>query len=109
MTIRRIDQDITLPFEEEAILSRDPARLAAFLKRFKNELERQLEANRDTTNLLVDNTDGVGLYSRAKDSTGQYPIGTWRLVQDGDNWVREVLTDINADTWTLAGRWKPAK
>ena len=106
--IKKIPEEVKLPFDADAITAgRRP--LAAYIRKLINSIEDQFEINRDTTNLLVDNTDGEGLYSRARDSSGQYPLGTWRLVQDGDDWVRERLTDVDKDTWEFTGRWKPAK
>ena len=108
MTIERIDEPVRLPRFESAILSGQPEALNDGIKVFTDELEKILQLLIDQGNSSINLNDGDAVYSRDKESDGQYPLGTWRHRQFGNNFIREVLTDRAADTWTQAGAEEPA-
>ena len=101
MTIERVDTDIRIPFDKDALSSSDPVEQADALLDIVKVLQNLLEQLVTVTNLNVDAFDGEAIYSKLKDVNGDYPIGTWRLIQVGDNWERQV--QLTLGTWTFAG------
>jgi len=81
MSIERLDEEIILPYNQEAILSKDRERLNEYIKQFIGDLERfRLREIHERLNLLIDLTGaGAIFYLGTKDSTGDYPNGTWRI------------------------------
>ena len=100
-TIERLDPDVRIPYDEIAIRSEDPVRLADYLLELVTALQTLLEDITTVANYGVDLFDGEALYSKLKDSDGNYPIGTWRLIQVDNNWERQV--QLTVGTWTFAG------
>jgi len=100
MTIERMDEEVTLPFDVDAILSEDHRQLAGYLRRLVNEIERvRLHDLHQRVNLLLDIAPGDAWYSNPKDSTGDYPNGTWRIRKNGsDELSREKKV---AGSWTV--------
>lgn len=103
MTITRIDTDIKIPFDFVALSNRDPKEQARGILQIVKALQEILEQIITVSNLSVDLNDGA-LYSKLKQADGTYPLGTWRLIQVGDNWERQVQLTLNE--WTFAGNFE---
>ena len=101
MAIERLDEEVRLPFDEEALASGDPKRLLQYMFDLVRQLRELLESNAVVTNLGINVSDGEAIYFQNKNADGTYPIGTWRLIQIGDNLVRQVQLTLNV--WTKAG------
>jgi len=90
-----------LPFDEEALLSGDPVRITDEQRKLVKTLQELLEKINVVSNYAVDLVSGEAIYSKLKNPDGTYPIGTWRLIQVGDNWERQVQLVLGE--WTFAG------
>ena len=101
MTIEKIDPDVMIPFNEEAILTGDPVKIAEEWRQLVKTLQDLLEKITLVSNYSLDLYDGEAIYSKLKLADGTYPIGTWRLIQVGDNWERQVQEVLGV--WTFAG------
>ena len=101
MSILKIDPDVMIPFDEEAILTGDPIKLAEEWRELVKTLQELLEKITTAANYALDLVPGDAIYSKVKNPDGTYPLGTWRLIQVGDNWERQVQLVIG--TWTFAG------
>lgn len=95
----RLDIDVRLPFDREAFLSKDPIRLADAQYELINTLQDLLDKITIAMNHTIDLLDGEAVYYALKGSAGEYPDGTWRRIQVGDNLEEQVKID---GTWTLA-------
>ncbi len=104
MGIERLDTDIRLPFDEEALRSGNPARMARALFEILKVLQPLLQRISEVANLSIDQADGDAIYSKLKQADGTYPLGTWRLIQIDDSWVRQV--QLTLGTWTEAGKFE---
>ncbi len=104
MTIEKLDSDVEIPYDEEVILSGDPARLAEYLLDLVKTLQDLLEKITTVANFNVDLDDGEAIYSKLKNADGNYPLNTWRLIQIDKDWVRQVQLEIG--TWTTAGSFE---
>ncbi len=104
MTVEKITKDFKLPFEEGVFASKDPAQITAYMLKLVETLQALLEKIRDVANFSLDLFDGEALYSQLKDTNGDYPIGTWRLIQVDDDWERQV--QLTLGTWTFAGAFE---
>ncbi len=107
MPIKRLDTEVRLPFDEDALLSKDPLRLTEYIFELIKILQELLADISVATNLTIDLTDGSALYSKSKDATGNYPLGTWRQIQVDDNWEHQV--QLTLGVWTTAQRYKKPK
>lgn len=101
MATERLTKDFKIPFDREAIISGDPAKLTLYLLELADFLQLLLQDITNAANLTVDLIDGEAIYSKSKLADGTYPLGTWRLKQVGDNWERQVQKTLNE--WTFAG------
>lgn len=101
MTITRLPFDGKLPFDREALGSGDPVRVTGYMLELVRTLQGLLSEIVQVTNLIVDVNNGEAIYSKLKDKNGDYPIGTWRLIQVDDNWERQVR--LKPNEWTFAG------
>ncbi len=101
MSIERLDEEVRLPFDEGALASGDPKRLLQYMFELVRELRELLESNATITNLGINISDGEAIYLKNKNAGGDYPLGTWRLIQVGDNLERQVQLTLNV--WTKAG------
>ena len=101
MPIERIDPDVRIPFDEEAILTGDPVRLADEWRELIKTLQELLEKITVAANYALDLVPGDAIYSKVKNLDGSYPLGTWRLKQVDDNWERQVQLALGV--WTFAG------
>lgn len=99
--IEHLDIDPQVPYDEEALLSGDPVKLAEEQLRLVKFLQEILEKITIATNYVIDLGGGDAIYSKLKQVDGTYPLGTWRLIQVGNNWERQVQLVIGE--WTFAG------
>lgn len=99
--IEHLDIDPQVPYDEEALLSGDPVKLAEEQLRLVKFLQEILEKISIATNHVIDLGGGDAIYSKLKQADGTYPLGTWRLIQIGNNWERQVQLVIGE--WTFAG------
>lgn len=99
--LEHLDIDIELPYDEEALLSGDPVRVSEYLLNLVKVLQELLEKITIVSNYSIDLVSGEAIYSKLKLVDGNYPIGTWRLIQVGDNWERQVQEVLGV--WTFAG------
>ncbi len=100
MTITRVSRDFKIPYDEDALLSGDPARVAAYMLEFAETVELLLSELNDVSNLSVALADGGAAYYSLPDEDGNYPIGTWRTIQVGTNLEHQVQLTLNV--WTSA-------
>jgi len=98
-TIEHIDTEVRIPYDEEALLSKNPVRTAEYLLELVKTLEELLEKIVVVANFAIDLNDGEAIYYAMKNSSGEYPNGTWRRIQVGDNLEDQVKLD---GTWTMA-------
>ena len=101
MTVERIDTDVKIPYDEDALLSGDPTKIADEWRELVKTLQDLLEKITIAANYALDLVDGEAIYSKLKNPDGSYPIGTWRLIQVGDVWQRQVQLVLGA--WEQAG------
>lgn len=101
MTTKRLTKDFKIPFNRDAIISGNPAQLTSYLLELADFLQLLLQDITAAANLTVDLVDGDAIYSKSKLADGNYPLGTWRLKQVGDNWQRQV--QLTLGDWTFAG------
>lgn len=99
--IEHLDIDPRVPYDEEALLSGDPVKLAEEQLRLVKFLQEILEKITIATNYVIDLGGGAAIYSKLKLEDGTYPLGTWRLIQVGNNWERQVQLALGE--WTFAG------
>ncbi len=99
--LEHLDTDVRIPYDEEALLSGDPVRIADYQRQLVKTLQELLEKITVMANLVLDVADGEAVYSKLKLADGSYPLGTWRLIQVGDNWERQVQQVLGV--WTFAG------
>ncbi len=99
--LERIPTDVRLPFNERALRSGDPTLLTEYLLELVRTLQELLEKITVAANYAIDVVDGEAVYYALRDSDGEYPNGTWRRIQVGDNLEDQVK--ING-TWTLSQR-----
>ncbi len=83
--LERIDTDFKIPYDEEALASGDPARIATYLLELAETLQLLLRNIADVANFSLDLADGDAVYYALPGSDGEYPDGTWRRIQVGDN------------------------
>lgn len=98
-----LDPDVRLPFDEEILLSGDRVKITEEHRKLVKILQDLLEKITTQVNYELDFFDGEALYSKLKNPDGNYPIGTWRLIQVGDNWERQVQIAIG--NWDFAGHF----
>ena len=99
--LEKLDTDVRIPFDEEALLSGDPVRIKEEWRELVKTLQELLEKITVVSNYAVDLIDGEAIYYALKQSDGTYPNGTWRRIQVGDNLEDQVKI---AGTWTFAQR-----
>lgn len=102
-TIEHLDPEPRLPFDEEALLSGDPVQLTEELRKLVKTLQELLQGLTIISNHVVDLVGGEAIYSKLKLADGSYPLGTWRLIQVGDSWERQVQEV--AGVWRYAGKF----
>ena len=97
-TLERLDTDFKIPFDEQALLSKDPVLITRYMLELAQTLQLLLEKITTAANYAIDLADGDAVYYALRDSDGEYPDGTWRRIQVGDNLEDQVL--INS-VWTF--------
>ena len=104
IVIEKLDEDISLPFDEVALRSGDPQLLTEYLLTLIKTLQDLLGQIVVLANYEVDLADGDAIYYALKQSDGTYPAGTWRTIQVGDDLEDQVLLggDSVTGTWTFA-------
>ncbi len=95
--IEKLDTDIRIPYDEEALMSGDPARIAEYQLELVKTLQELIEKITIISNYSVDLIDGEAIYYALQLADGSYPNGTWRSIQVGDNLELQVKI---AGTWT---------
>lgn len=100
-TIEKLDPEIHIPYDEEALRSEDPARLAEYMLELVKTLQELLERITTVSNYGIDVFDGEALYLGTKDLAGEYPNNTWRIITVSN--ALEIQKKISG-TWTkIAG------
>lgn len=99
--LEHLDIEVRLPYDEEALLSGDKNRIADEWLELIKTLQELLEKITVVANYSLDLYDGEAIYSKLKLADGSYPLGTWRFIQVGDNWERQVQQVLGV--WTFAG------
>ena len=97
--LEKLDIDFKIPYDEVALLSKNPVRIAEYMLELAETLQLLLERITTVANFGLDLFDGEAVYYAIRDSDGEYPDGTWRRIQVGDNLEDQVK--ING-TWTQA-------
>ena len=101
--LEKVDPDLKVPFDREALLSGDPKQLTDYMRKLVKVLQELLEKVITAANFGIDLNDGEALYIGTKNEDGDYPNGTWRLIKSGDNLQRQCKI---SGTWTVAGDWE---
>jgi hypothetical protein len=96
-TLDRLDTDFRLPFDEDIIVNGSRQQLADYLRRLIKAIQEFHEKVIQTTNLSIDLADGEAVYFGTKNSSGEYPNNTWRLIQTGGD--LEIQKKISGE-WT---------
>lgn len=97
--LEKLDVDIKLPYDEESLNS---GRVAEYLLELVRTLQELLREISVLTNYSLDLTDGDAVYYAGKNANGDYPIGTWRRKQVGDDLEDQV--QLTLGNWTTAQR-----
>ena len=97
MTIERLDSEVRIPYDEQALLSNNPQQLADYVRELVITLQDLLEKITTIANYAIDLVDGEAVYYALKSSDGDYPNGTWRRIQVGNNLEDQVKL---SGTWT---------
>ncbi len=100
MGLEKINTDIRIPFDEIALRSGDPVLLTRYMFELAKTLQGLLADIVTVANFSLDLNDGDAIYYALKNSSGDYPIGTWRRIQVGDNLEDQV--QLTLGTWTTA-------
>ena len=104
MTVEHLDSEVRIPYDEAALLSNNPQQLADYIKELVITLQDLIEKITTIANYSIDLFDGNALYSKLKNTDGTYPLNTWRLIQVGNDWERQV--QLTLGTWTFAGAFE---
>ncbi len=98
--LEKLDTEVRIPYDEEAIMSKDPVRIAEYLLELVKTLQELLEKLTVISNYSVDLATGEAAYYALPQDDGTYPEGTWRRIQVGDNLEDQKKID---------GAWKTAQ
>lgn len=96
--LEKLDTDVKLPFDEDALKSGDPVRVADYIRELVKTLQELLGPITEISNYSVDLVDGEAIYYALQSADGTYPNGTWRSIQVGDNLELQVKI---AGIWTM--------
>ena len=96
--IERIDLDTTLPWDEDAIKSGDPIRMAEYMLELTEALQQVISNIASISNASVTFVTATEKYYDTPDEFGNYPLGTWRRVQVGNNLEDQV--QLTQGVWT---------
>lgn len=97
MSIQRLDE-LTLPFDEEAILG-SKQDLRDYIRKLITVLNEFVFDVVERNNLQIDISDATVRYYGTKDQNGQYPDGTWRDIRlgSGNNTYMERQKKVSND------------
>ncbi len=98
--LEKLDTDVRIPYDEAALMSGDPVRIADYLLELVKTLQELLEKITTISNYSVDLVDGEASYYALPLADGSYVNGTWRTIQVGDNLETQVK---------IVGTWTPAQ
>ena len=98
--LEKISPDFKIPYDEAALRSGDPVRLTAYLLELAETLQLLLRDIIDAANFSLALADGDAVYYALPGADGNYPIGTWRRIQVGDNLEDQV--QLTLGVWTMA-------
>jgi len=99
--LEKLDIDVRVPYDEDALKSGDPVRTADYLLELVKYLQELLEKITVVSNYVIDLVDGEANYYALPQADGTYPDGTWRRIQVGDNLEDQVKI---TGTWVLTQR-----
>ena len=88
-----MDTEVRLPYDEEALQSGDPVRVAEYVLELVKTLQELLERITVISNYTVELSPGEAIYYALKQADGTYANGTWRHIQIGDNLELQVKID----------------
>ncbi len=83
--LQKLEVPVKLPFDREALMGKDPVKRADYFEELVKTLEELLEELTRNSNFALALADGEAVYYILPDATGEYPDGTWRRIQVGDN------------------------
>jgi hypothetical protein len=108
MAIDKINLEvIELPYDHEAIVSGDQQRLAIYIRELIESLQDIQSRIVQVANLVLDVAGGGPIYFDSPDDNGIYPEGTWRIVQSGDDLLRQINESSVINNWVTQGKWNP--
>ncbi len=102
--LEKLDTEVRLPYDEEALLSKDPVRIADYLLELVKATQELLEKLTIISNYSVDLATGEAAYYALPQDDGTYPDGTWRRKQVGDNLEDQKKID---GAWVMVQRRVP--
>ncbi len=102
--LEKLDTEVRIPYDEEALLSKDPARIADYMLELVKTLQELLEKLTVISNYSVDLATGEAAYYALPQDDGTYPDGTWRRIQVGDNLEDQKKID---GAWVMVHRRTP--
>jgi hypothetical protein len=104
--IDRVNEDVTLPYWPDYILSGDPNELDEYFKILIKALQDIQDKIVTAVNLGVDLDDTDIRYFGTKDTSGNYSNGDWRLIKvSADDFE---LQKLISGTWTRQMKWSVA-
>ena len=106
MTLERIGSDFKIPYDEAALRSGDPTRTALYLLELAETLQLLLQEIVGAANLSISLADGDAVYYALPGQDGNYPVGTWRRIQVGDN-LEDQVQLVLGDWTTVQVRERP--
>lgn len=95
-----VDLDFVLPFDIEAFKSGDPDRIAEAYLELAETLQQLIRDLSGVANEALALTVTNEVYYALPDQNGDFPIGTWRTKQVGNNLEDQV--QLSLGTWTTA-------
>ena len=101
--IDRVNEEVSLPYWPDYILSGDPNELDEYLRILVSKLQELQEEIVTTVNLGVDLDDTDIRYFGTKGTDGTYSDGDWRIIKVGADDF-EIQKKISG-TWTLITKW----
>lgn len=99
--LEHLDTDVKIPYDEAALKSGNPILTAEYMLELVKTLQELIENITIVSNYAIDLIDGEAVYYALKGSNGEYPNGTWRRIQVGDNLEDQVKI---SGTWTFVQR-----
>ena len=104
--IDRVNEDVSLPYWPDYILSGDPNELDEYFKILIKSLQDIQDAIVTTVNLGVDLSDTDIRYFGTTDINGDYADGDWRIIKVGSDDFE--IQKLISGTWTQQAKWSVA-